>query len=97
MRFHKLFLVFLALLAFVSGILESTKIKVQSSNRNRNQVTFVNLKKLSLDFNKISLKKVRKISLHQGRLYILEEQRGEIFVLDIEGHYIYSIGGSWQE
>jgi hypothetical protein len=87
-------------LAFASGFLDATKIKfnqnVQSSGKNNNQVTFVNLKKLSLDFNKIPLKKVRKISLHQGRLYILEKQRGEIFVLDIEGHYLYSIGGPGQ-
>ena len=60
-------------------------------------MTFVNLKKLSLDFEKIPLKKVRKISLHQGRLYILEKQRSEIFVLDIEDDYLYSIGGPGQE
>lgn len=100
MRFNKVFFVFLALLAITFGFLEAAKSNysrsVQSSDRRSHQIIFGDLKRLSLDFNKIPLKQVGKISFHEGRLYILEKQRGEIFVLDIEGHLLFSVGGPGQ-
>lgn len=96
MSLKKAFFVFLALLIFGASLLDATESKlnqkIKPSERNSNLVRLVDLKKLSLDFNKTPLKKVRKISIHEGRLYILESQRDEIFVLDNNGKYLYSIG-----
>lgn len=95
MSLKRVLFVFLAFLAFPAGLLEATETKLNQKINpadSDNKVTFVNLKKLSLDFNKVPLKKVRKISYHEGRLYILESQRDEIFVLDNSGNYLYSIG-----
>ncbi|NIM18128.1 MAG: 6-bladed beta-propeller [Candidatus Aminicenantes bacterium] len=65
------------------GILEGQKEK---------QVQFHKYEKIDFDFKKVPLKRVKKIDLHDNKIFILDNQRNEIYVIDKKGKYLYKIG-----
>jgi WD40 repeat protein len=56
------------------------------------QVQFKNYKRIEFDFDKVPLKSVQKIILHDGKIFILDFKRCELYVLDLSGKHLYTVG-----
>jgi hypothetical protein len=56
------------------------------------QIKFVEYVHIDLDYSKVPLKKVRKIDMHDNKLFILDGRRSELYVIDKNGKFLYTIG-----
>jgi hypothetical protein len=56
------------------------------------QIQFKSYSRIELDFEKMPLKNVRKILLHQNKIFILDYKRSELYVADKSGKHLYTIG-----
>jgi hypothetical protein len=56
------------------------------------QVQFSNFERINFDFDRLPLKKVKKIALHQNKIFILDSKRSELYVIDKKGNYLNTIG-----
>jgi hypothetical protein len=56
------------------------------------QIKFGAFKEIEFDFSKVPLKKVIRIDLFDNKLFILERERNEIYVIDKNGKYLYTVG-----
>lgn len=50
--------------------------------------------KIELDFDNVPLKNLKKAGIHKGLIYLLDWDREKIYVIDKQGKYIRSIGGT---
>lgn len=57
------------------------------------QIQFKRVEELNLDFDLIPLKKLNKVEIHKGLIYLLDSEREKIFIIDKTGKYISTIGG----
>ena len=56
------------------------------------QIKFLKIEKINFSFDKIPLKKVRRVLIHKNKIFILDFHRNEIYVIDKKGRYLNTIG-----
>jgi hypothetical protein len=56
------------------------------------QIQFIKYEKIDFSFNKLPLKKVEKIAIHNNKIFILDGKRSELYVIDKKGNHINTIG-----
>lgn len=61
-------------------------------DKTEKQIKFYRFEQAEFDFEKVPLKKVKRIILYKNNLYILDGDRNEIYVIDKKGRYIRTIG-----
>lgn len=84
-------------LIMVSIALNSATIRLEQKkglwqNQTEKQIKPTEFKRLDLDFKKMPLKLVRKIMLHDDKIFILDNRRSELYVADKSGKHLYTIG-----
>lgn len=55
-------------------------------------IRFQKFERIDFDFSKVPLKKVKRIILHNKKIFILDSQRSELYVIDQKGNHIRTIG-----
>jgi len=65
------------------GIYQDDKLK---------QVQFGKIEIIKFDFDKVPLKKVKQIVLHDNKIFILDGERWELYVMDKRGKHLYTVG-----
>jgi len=56
------------------------------------ELRFFKYRKVDFNFDDVPLKKVQKIALHKGNIFILDRDRCALYVIDQEGHHIGTLG-----
>jgi hypothetical protein len=55
-------------------------------------VTFHEFKKFQPDVNKVTLREITRLIIHDNKVFILDKRQSRIFVCDKEANYLYTIG-----
>jgi 6-bladed beta-propeller len=56
------------------------------------QIQFKSYSRVEIDFEKMPLKYVTRIQLHDNKIFILDNKRSELYVADKSGKHLYTIG-----
>ncbi|NIM11711.1 MAG: 6-bladed beta-propeller [Candidatus Aminicenantes bacterium] len=84
-------------LLFLSFFLHGKNFKLNQKkgiwqDKEEKHIEFVSFERINLDFEKVPLKKVMKVTLHKSNIFILDGKRNELYVMDKNGKYLYTIG-----
>jgi 6-bladed beta-propeller len=61
-------------------------------NQKDKHIQFQSIEKIKFNFDKVPLKKVRRVLIHKNNIYILEHHRNELYVIDKKGKHLHTIG-----
>jgi hypothetical protein len=90
------FISFSCLFGFLFHIDASTTLLNQKKgiwqDQKETQIEFLKFEKINFNFDEVPLKKVIKVLIHKDYIYILENHRNRLYVIDKKGKYIRTIG-----
>lgn len=94
-KIKKIFISLFILLLHCSLISQEIKINQKKGifqNKTKTHITFINFENFKPDFDKVVLRKVTKVIIHNDKVFILDRRQSKVFVFNKKANYLYSIG-----